>query len=282
MSFSPEIKKIIDSKGKKQISMLTCYDYTFARVLSATDIDMILVGDSMANVVLGLETTKEIGFREMLAHTAAVKKGAPEKFVVADMPYNCCQRNRKKTLSYARAFIEEGGADAVKLEWFKSCPQVCAELTSAGIPVMGHIGLTPQTADKIGGFKVQGKDQKRGLELIEQARIFQENKVFSLVLECVPWKLAQLISSEIAVPTIGIGSGKYCDGQVLVFHDLLGLYTRKVPKFVKAYADLAGQICSAADNFSREVKQGKFPSEKESYSLDEEEFKKIKKNMKKT
>ncbi len=256
--------------------MLTCYDFSFARILSRCAIDMLLVGDSLANVVLGMERINDISFEEMLAHTRAVKKGAPQTLVVADMPYVCCQKNTRKAVYYARRFVAEGGADAVKIEWFEDCLKVCRRLIKAGIPVMGHIGLTPQSADKIGGFKVQGKDSQAAARLLDQAALFEREKVFSLVLECIPRALARLITGQVKVPTIGIGSGSFCDGQVLVLYDLLGLYRENRPKFVKLYADLQTVIDKAVNKFGEEIQGGIFPGEKESYSISAEELKKIK------
>ena len=263
---------ILTQKGKAKITMLTAYDVSFAEIVDKAGVDIILVGDSLANVILGLERTKEVSFREMFNHTKAVKKAVKHALVVADMPYVSCQVNRKKALYYAKKFMEEAGADAVKLEWFAYCPEITHTLARNNIPVMGHIGLTPQTVDKLGGFRVQGKQIQRARELVKQAKILQDLGVFSLVMECVPYKLAKIITQKLKVPTIGIGAGKYCDGQVLVLYDLLGLYKKMKPKFVRAYLDLYDTIGKAIVKFINDVKKEKFPSLTESFNIDDKEL----------
>ena len=267
-----KIKDIIENKGKEKLAMLTAYDFSFASILDEAGIDIILVGDSMANVLLGMPSTKEISFREMFNHTRAVRKAVKRALVVADMPYVSYQRNRKKALYYAKKFIEEAGADAVKIEWFSHCEEITRVFVKNNIPVMGHIGLTPQTADKIGGFKVQGKNSQKALALIKQAKILDDIGVFSLVIECVPSKISRLITEEIKAVTIGIGAGSFCDGQVLVLYDLLGLYKKIKPKFVRLYIDLSSLINQAVSNFVRDTKNGSFPSKEESFSIKEEEM----------
>ncbi len=266
------IEDIISKKGKEKITMLTCYDSSFASIVDKTGVDILLVGDSLANVVLGLENTKEVSIREMINHTRAVVREAKKALVVADMPYKSYQINKSKALYYAKKFIEEAGADAVKIEWFKHCKDTTALLVKNNIPVMGHIGLTPQTADKLGGFRVQGKDAKKAAALLEEAKILSELGVFSIVIECVPTKVSQLITESIAIPTIGIGAGSACDGQVLVLYDLLGLYSRLTPKFVRKYIDLAPLIDRAVKDFIDDVKEGRFPSSRESFSIKDEEM----------
>ena len=266
---------ITKRKGKAKITMLTCYDYSFAKILDASDIDIILVGDSLANVVLGMEETRHLALSEMFNHTQAVAKGIERALVVTDMPYVSYQRNPKKCVDYAAKFIGLG-AEAVKVEWFsarggsdsggKDCYYVVKKLIKNKIPVMGHIGLTPQTAHLLGGYKVQGRDEKTALNLIKQAKMLQNIGVFSLVLECIPYLLAKRITRELKIPTIGIGAGKYCDGQVLVIYDFLGLYKEKRPKFVRVYKDLSQEIEKAVTLFIKDVKKGKFPSKLESFS----------------
>ncbi|MFH1767966.1 MAG: 3-methyl-2-oxobutanoate hydroxymethyltransferase [Candidatus Omnitrophota bacterium] len=270
------IENLRAKKGKDKITMLTCYDVSFARILDQAGIDIILVGDSMANVVLGLEKTKEVSFKEMFNHTKAVRKAVRRSLLVADMPYVSYQANRKKALYYARKFIEEAGADAVKIEWFKYGREVTKMLVKNKIAVMGHIGLTPQTADKLGGFRVQGKDAKRAEELINQAVILQDAGVFSMVIECVPAKITKLITQRVTVPTIGIGAGEFCDGQVLVLYDLLGLYDKLHPRFVRTYVDLSSLVREKLVEFVSDVKKGTFPSPAESFSISEEELAKLK------
>jgi len=258
------VEDIKKRKGKSKITMLTCYDYSFAKILDASGIDIILVGDSLANVVLGMEETRKLSLSEMINHTKAVVKGSSRVLVVADMPYVSYQRNPKKCVISASKFIN-CGAGAVKIEWFKDCEYVVKRLIKNGIPVMGHIGLTPQTAHLLGGYKVQGKDEQGALNLIKQAKILQDLGVFSLVLECIPYLLAKRITKSLKIPTIGIGAGKYCDGQVLVIYDLLGLYKDKKPKFVRVYKDLSQDITKTTKLFIKDVKKGEFPSKSESF-----------------
>ncbi|MCM8831157.1 MAG: 3-methyl-2-oxobutanoate hydroxymethyltransferase [Candidatus Omnitrophica bacterium] len=265
------ISDIISKKGKEKIIMLTCYDYSFAKILDTLNIDMILVGDSLANVVLGLPQTRFISFKEMFNHMVAVKKATTRSLVVLDMPYICYQKDIKKSLYYAEKFLK-GGADAVKIEWFSKCPYVVKTLIKNKIPVMGHIGLTPQTVHLLGGFKVQGKDIISAKNLIYQTKILEDLGVFSMVLECIPWQLARFITKNVKIPTIGIGAGKYCDGQVLVLYDLLGLYKEKRPKFVRVYKDLTKEIKEAIEVFIFDVKTKKFPTIAESFSMKNKEW----------
>ncbi|MFA7706349.1 MAG: 3-methyl-2-oxobutanoate hydroxymethyltransferase [Candidatus Omnitrophota bacterium] len=269
------INEIKNLKGKRKITMLTAYDYPVAELVDKAGIDMILVGDSLANVVLGLDSTTKVGMPEMLHHTKAVSRAVKNSLLIADMPYNSYQVHPEECVKNAQRFINETGAGAVKLEWFENCLEVTEKIIQAGIPVMGHIGLTPQTVDKIGGFKVQGKDAEAAQCLIQQAIELEKRGCFSIVLECVPDKIAGLISKKIRIPTIGIGAGVHCDGQVLVISDMLGLFTRYTPKFVKKYVDLSALISKAIEDFKNEVIQEKFPDEQHSFGIKEEEFKKI-------
>lgn len=259
------VRDIIQRKGKGKITMLTCYDYSFAKILDTAGIDIILVGDSLANVVLGMKETRYLSLNEMFNHTRAVAKGVSNALVVADMPYAAYQKNPKKCVEYANKFINLG-AGAVKVEWFRKSSYVIKKLIKNKIPVMGHIGLTPQTVHLLGGYKVQGRDKKAALELVEQAKKLQDLGVFSLVLECIPYLLSKKITAELKIPTIGIGAGVYCDGQVLVTYDLLGLYKEKKPKFVRVYKDLSCEIEKAVTLFAKDVKKGKFPTKDESFS----------------
>jgi 3-methyl-2-oxobutanoate hydroxymethyltransferase len=266
-----KIEDILKKKKKEKITMLTCYDYSFAEILDEVGLDIILVGDSLANVILGMNQTRKVGVREMLAHTKAVARAVKHSLVVADMPYISYQKNPKKCVYYAEKFIE-AGADAVKIEWFKDCPYVVRRIVKNKIPVMGHIGLTPQTVHLLGGYKVQGKDRKSALNLITQAKILERLGVFSIVLECIPYQVSQVITNQLKIPTIGIGAGKYCDGQVLVLYDLLNLYKKIKPKFVRIYADLHKEVKVAIAKFIIEVKNEKFPTLKESFSIKKEEL----------
>ncbi|MBN1913634.1 MAG: 3-methyl-2-oxobutanoate hydroxymethyltransferase [Candidatus Omnitrophica bacterium] len=269
------VNDVLAQKGKRKLTMLTAYDYPLADLVDKAGIDMILVGDSVANVVLGLDSTTKVGMSEMIHHAKAVTRARKHALVIGDMPYESYQLNPEEAVKNARRFIEEAGCAAVKLEWFDDCLEVTRQIIQAGIAVMGHIGLTPQTADKIGGFKVQGKDASQAERLIRQAAELERLGCFSLVLECVPDKLAQIITRKLRIPTIGIGAGPYCDGQVLVTHDLLGLFQRFTPKFVKKYVDLSPLISQAIEKYKNEVIAGDFPAPEHCFSIKEEELKKI-------
>ncbi len=259
------VEDILMRKGKQKIVMLTCYDYSFAKILDKTDIDIILVGDSLANVVLGMDETRKVSLTEMINHTKAAAKGVERALVAADMPYSAYQKDPDRCVHNAQKFIK-AGAHAVKIEWFSQCQYVVKRLIKNKIPVIGHIGLTPQTAHLLGGYKVQGKNEKSAHNLLKQAKILENLGAFSLVLECIPYQLSRRITKSLKIPTIGIGAGKYCDGQVLVLYDLLGLYKEKKPKFVKVYKDLSLQIKSAASQFIKDVKLKKFPTKIQSFS----------------
>ena len=270
------VQDILAMKGRRKITMLTAYDYPLASLMDKAGIDIILVGDSLANVVLGLDSTTKVGMTEMIHHAKAVTRAVKHTLVVGDMPYDSYQINPGESVKNARRFIEEAKCDVVKLEWFDKCLEVTAQIIKSGIAVMGHIGLTPQTADKIGGFKVQGKDAEAAQRLIDQAIQLEKLGCFAIVLECVPDKIAEMITKKIKIPTIGIGAGVNCDGQVLVTHDLLGLFERFTPKFVKKYINLSPIITKAIEEYKNEVIQGKFPTSEHSFSIKEEELKKIK------
>jgi len=211
----------------------------------------------------------------MIHHAKAVTRAVKHALVVGDMPYGSYQVNPQESVKNARRFIDEAKCDAVKLEWFERCLEVTEQIIKAGIPAMGHIGLTPQTADKLGGFKVQGKDAEAAQRLIEQALALEKLGCFAIVLECVPDKIAQMITEKIKIPTIGIGAGINCDGQVLVSYDLLGLFERFTPKFVKKYINLSPLISKAIEEYKKEVIESKFPTKEHSFSIKEEELKKI-------
>lgn len=269
------VQDIVLLKNKRKITMLTAYDYPLASLVDKAGIDIILVGDSLANVVLGLDSTTKVGMPEMLHHAKAVTRAVRQALVVGDMPYDSYQLNPEESVKNAQRFIKEANCDAVKLEWFDKCLEVTGKIIKAGIPVMGHIGLTPQTADKLGGFKVQGKDAQAAKLLIEQAQALENLGCFSVVLECVPDKIAQLITKKIKIPTIGIGAGIDCDGQVLVIHDLIGLFERFTPKFVKKYIDLSPMILKAIVDYRNEVLEAKFPTPAHSFTIKEEELEKL-------
>jgi 3-methyl-2-oxobutanoate hydroxymethyltransferase len=269
------VKDILSLKKVRKITMLTAYDYPLASLIDKAGIDMILVGDSVANVVLGLASTTQVGMTEMIHHAKAVTRAVKHALVIGDMPYESYQVNPAESVKNAKRFIEEARCDAVKLEWFDKCLEVTEKIINSGIPVMGHIGLTPQTADKLGGFKVQGKDAEQARRLIEQATALEKLGCFSLVLECVPDKIAEMITQKLKIPTIGIGAGIHCDGQVLVTHDLLGLFERFTPKFVKKYINLSALITQAIEEYKNEVIQEKFPAKEHSFTIKEEELEKL-------
>jgi len=271
------IDQILDKKRRDQkITMLTAYDYPLARLLDEAGVDIVLVGDSLANVVLGLETTREVGINEMIHHAKAVNRGVKKAMLVGDMPFSAYQIHPQEAVKNARRFVEEAGCQAVKLEWFDQCLDVTRDILRAGIPVMGHVGLTPQTVDQLDGFKVQGKDARSARELIQHARDLEKAGCFSLVLECIPDRIAQTITQELSIPTIGIGAGVHCDGQVLVTYDLLGLSERFHPKFVKEYVDLKPVILQAIQQYKKEVLQSEFPDGAHSFTMKKEEWEKLK------
>ncbi|MDZ7759822.1 MAG: 3-methyl-2-oxobutanoate hydroxymethyltransferase [Desulfovermiculus sp.] len=263
---------IIAAKGERKLTMLTAYDYPTAKIVDESGMDMILVGDSLAMVVLGHEDTLSVGMPEMIHHTKAVARGAKRCIVVGDLPFMAYQVSVQQAVENAGRLIKEGGAQAVKLEGGAAVvPQVRA-ITQAGIPVQGHLGLTPQSAGQLGGFKVQGKSAQAGKQLLEDAQALAEAGCFSLVLEAVPAPLAQRVTRAVSIPTIGIGAGAGCDGQVLVLHDLVGLFDRFLPKFVKRYAELSREMSRAIAAFKQEVEVGSFPDSEHSFSMKQEEL----------
>jgi len=255
-------------KGEK-IAMLTAYDYSTAKLIDEAGIPLILVGDSLGMVVLGYDSTIPVTMDEMLHHTKAVARGAKNALIVGDMPFMTYHVCIEDALRNAARFIQEAGAQAVKLEGGQGMAETVSRIVACGIPVMGHIGLTPQSVNQIGGFKVMGKTPDAAALLLEDARALDEAGVFSIVLECVPEPLSRIITEKVAVPTIGIGAGKYCDGQVQVISDLLGLYTDFVPKHAKQYVQLSESIRKATSDYIAEVQAGTFPTAKQSYPLDE-------------
>lgn len=258
--------RAMKATGEK-ITVLTAYDASFARLLEQVGIDMLLVGDSLGNVVLGYDSTVPVTMDEMLHHAKAVRRGAPGSLVVGDMPFMSYQVSVAEAIHNAGRFMKEAGCDAVKLEGGLEVCQTVSALARAGIPVMGHIGLTPQTAGLLGGYKVQGKDLASARKQLTAAKALEEAGAFALVLECVPAALAQAISEAIAIPTIGIGAGVGCDGQVLVTHDLLGMFEKFIPSFVKTYAHLAPQIKDALQAYKHEVKASAYPDEAHSFTM---------------
>lgn len=270
---------IITFKQSKQqgrkISMLTAYDYSTAKLMDEAGINAILVGDSLGNVVLGYEDTLSVTMEDMIHHGAAVARGAKNAMVVVDMPFMSYQTSVYDAVVNAGRLMKEGRASAVKLEGGKEvCPQVKA-VTEAGIPVMGHLGLTPQSINALGGHRVQGKTQQAAQKLLDDARALQEAGAFAVVLECVPEKLADKVTKELEIPTIGIGAGAGCDGQVLVYQDMLGMFSDFTPKFVKKFANVGQVMKEAFKSYIDEIQQGSFPSQEHCYSIDDDIIEKL-------
>ncbi len=271
MSVQREVKRITVPTIKKMkergepIAMLTAYDTLMAEILDQSGIDIILVGDSGGMVMAGHENTLSVNMEEMLHYVKAVRRGVNRALLVADMPFLSYQVSIEEAVRNAGRFLQEGGAEAVKIEGGKPVVQVVERLVELGIPVMGHLGLTPQSIHLFGGYGVQGKAQEMAARLKQEAQLLEQAGVFSLVLEKVPAQLAQEITESLTIPTIGIGAGKYCDGQVLVSHDMLGLYEKFKPKFVRRYAQLGQAMLEAFINYVNDVKQRNFPDDDESY-----------------
>jgi len=252
-------------KAKQKIAVLTCYDYVTAKLLSSQDIDILLVGDSVGTVKLGFESTIPVTVDNMVYHTKAVKRGNSGAFLIADMPFASYELNAEEAVKNASKLIKEGGAEAVKLEGGIEILDKVSAILAAKIPVVGHLGLTPQGVNKFGGYKVQAKDKTAQKKLLKDAKALQKAGVSMIVLEAVPEALAKQAAKALNIPIIGIGAGKYCDGQVLVIDDMLGMFEDFTPKFVKKYADLAAIIKDAAKDYIKEVKSGKFPAEENTY-----------------
>jgi 3-methyl-2-oxobutanoate hydroxymethyltransferase len=254
------------------ITMLTAYDYPTALAMDQAGVDVILVGDSLAMVVLGYENTLPVTMEEMLHHSRAVARGAKSALLIGDMPFMSYQVSVEEATRNAGRFLQQGGMDAIKLEGGRERADAVRSITSAGIPVMGHIGLTPQSINQLGGFRAQGKTAIAARRLVEDALILEEAGCFSLVLESVPARLAELISKRISIPTIGIGAGAGCDGQVLVTHDLLGLFDRFTPKFVKKYADFHHEMQRAFTDYIEDVETRRFPTQEHTVEMDDREW----------
>lgn len=262
------------ANGEK-VTMLTAYDYSTAKLIDEADIDSILVGDSLGNVILGYEDTLSVTMEDMIHHTAAVARGAKNTMVVADMPFMSYQASVYDAVTNAGRLMKEGRANAVKLEGGASvCEQIKA-ITDAGIPVVAHLGLTPQSVNAFGGYKVQGKSEAAAKKLLEDALAVQEAGAFAVVLECVPSKLAAVITKKLDIVTIGIGAGSECDGQVLVYQDMLGMFTDYIPKFVKQFAQVGEVMKQAFRDYKKEVGEGTFPAPEHGYKIDDEVIDKL-------
>jgi len=255
----------------ERLVCLTAYDYPTARIVDEAGTDIILVGDSVGNVVLGYDTTVPVTLDEMIRHTRAVRRGTERALLVADMPYGSYHTGADDAVRAALRLVKEGGAEAVKLEGGRARVEIVRRLVAEEIPVMGHIGLTPQSVNKLGGFRLQGKTAGAARALVEDARALEAAGAFALVLEVVPREIAKIVTASVSIPTIGIGAGEYCDAQVLVIHDLLGLsFSPTRPRFVRQYADLRAQMTEAISRFAEDVRSGAYPAENESYPLPRE------------
>jgi 3-methyl-2-oxobutanoate hydroxymethyltransferase len=260
-------------RAGEKIAMLTAYDFSMSSFIDQAGMDMILVGDSLGMVVLGYESTVPVTMEEMLHHCRAVRRGVRYAFLVGDMPFMSYNISREEAIRNGGRFLKESGCDAVKLEGGLEVADTVRAMVEAGIPVMGHIGLTPQTVSKLGGFRVQGKDRVAAQRLLDSARALESAGAFAVVMECIPDKLAGLITRSLSIPTIGIGAGPDCDGQVLVTNDLLGLYEKFLPKFVKQYLQLYPLIRKALEGYLGEVRKGIFPGPEHGFSMDAQDLK---------
>lgn len=264
----------LKNKGEK-ITMLTAYDYSMAKLIDSSGINGILVGDSLGMVCLGYENTLSVTMEDMLHHAKAVVRGTSNALVVGDMPFMSYQTSIYDAVYNAGRFIKEAGAHAVKLEGGATVAEEVKAIVKAQIPVMGHIGLTPQSVNMFGGFKVQGKNEKVAKKLIEDAKILEDAGAFSIVLECIPEKLSKIISESISIPTIGIGAGKYCDGQILVYQDMLSMFSDFKPKFVKSFGNIGKSIENGVSQYIKEVKEVAFPEEKHTFKIDDDVINKL-------
>jgi 3-methyl-2-oxobutanoate hydroxymethyltransferase len=270
---------IFDLQAKKRrgepITMLTAYDYPTALLVERAGIDIILVGDSLGMVVLGYEGTVPVTMDEMIHHAKAVRRGASSPFLIGDMPFMSYQASISQAVANAGRFLQEAGMDAIKLEGGRGMVPTIKAIINAGIPVMGHIGLTPQSASLLGGFKVQGRDAASAKAILDDALALEEAGCFAILLEAIPDRLGKAITERVSIPTIGIGAGPHCDGQVLIFHDLVGLFEGFKPKFVKQYANLFAEIGQALERFKEDVEEETFPAPEHCYTIPDEEWAKF-------
>jgi len=258
------------------ITWLTCYDFPTAYLQEQAGIEMILVGDSLGMTMLGYESTLPVTMEDMIRHSQAVRRGAPTAFLVGDMPYMTYQPSVETAIRNAGRFMAEASCDAIKLEGGTAMADRIKGIVDSGIPAIGHLGLTPQSVSALGGFKVQGKDAQGAQKIIDDALSLEEAGAFSVLLEAVPAPIAKMVTERLTVPTIGIGAGVHCDAQVLVVHDMLGLFDRFTPKFAKKYVNLSELILKALDTYREEVIKGEFPTDQHSFHIDEKELTKIK------
>ena len=274
------IAELLQRKARgEKITMLTAYDYPMAKLIEGSGVDVVLVGDSLGMVVLGYETTAPVTMDEMIHHAKAARRGVFRALLIGDMPFLSFRSSLADAVANAGRFVQEAGCDAVKVEWKQGIEDAAKAIIDAGIPVMGHVGLTPQTAASEGGFGMRGKDAESAARILAQAIALQEVGCFAMVLECVPDLLAQEITRRLKIPTVGIGSGPHCDGQVVVTYDLLGLFDRFTPKFIKRYANLSQTIREAAAAYVRDVNTGVFPGREQTVAMSAEEFAKLKREL---
>lgn len=270
---------VLKLQAKKErgelITMLTAYDYPSALLVERAGVDILLVGDSLGMVVLGYENTMPVTMDEMIHHAKAVRRGASLPFLIGDMPFSSYETDIPAAIANAARFMKEAGMDCIKLEGGQEMAETVRAIYNAGIPVMGHIGLTPQSVAKLGGFKVQGKDAASAHKLIDDALALEEAGAWGVLLECIPDRVAQIITDQLTVPTVGIGAGPHCDGQVLILHDLIGFFDRFTPKFAKRYMNLLEEIERALKQYGQEVKEGTFPGPEHCFTISDEELEKV-------
>jgi 3-methyl-2-oxobutanoate hydroxymethyltransferase len=269
----PTVLELRRSKGAR-LAMLTAYDFPTAKLVAEAGVDLILVGDSLGMVVLGYDSTVPVTMDDMVHHTRAARRGAPQAFLIADLPFLSYGTLEGALVNCAR-LMKDAGADSVKLEGGKEVAPLVEGLVRAGVPVLGHVGLTPQTASALGGYKLQGKDEENARRILEGAQALEQAGCWGVVLELVPAPLAKLITEKISIPTIGIGAGAQCDGQVLVFHDLVGMFSGFTPTFVKRYTEAGTAIRDAVAQYAEEVRSGAFPSTSQAFPMKDEVLKKI-------
>jgi 3-methyl-2-oxobutanoate hydroxymethyltransferase len=269
----PTVLELRRKKGER-LAMLTAYDYPSARLVAEAGVDLILVGDSLGMVVLGYDSTLPVTVDDMAHHTRAARRGAPDAFLIADMPF-LSYGTPEQALETAARLMKGAGADSVKLEGGLESVPIVEALVRAGVPVLGHVGLTPQTASALGGYKLQGKDEENARRIVDGAAALEAAGCWGVVLELVPAELARIVTQRIAIPTIGIGAGPHCDGQVLVFHDVVGLFSGFTPTFVKRYTEAGSAIREACARYAEEVRSGAFPGEKQSFPMKEEVLKRL-------
>jgi 3-methyl-2-oxobutanoate hydroxymethyltransferase len=269
----PTVLELRRSKGAR-LAMLTAYDFPTAKLVTEAGVDLILVGDSLGMVVLGYDSTVPVTMDDMVHHTRAARRGAPQAFLIADLPFLSYGTLDEALVNSAR-LMKDAGADSVKLEGGKEVAPLVEGLVRAGVPVLGHVGLTPQTASALGGYRLQGKDEENARRILEGAQALEQAGCWGVVLELVPAPLAKLITARISIPTIGIGAGVDCDGQVLVFHDLVGMFSGFTPTFVKRYTEAGTAIRDAVAQYAEEVRSGAFPSQSQAFPMKDEVLKKI-------